>query len=87
MGTFSKKYFINIEILEIQNFRMLDQIWKRRAPENDEDPRKQIWEILNMRSISIKKHKMETWYYGLNMFRRHERILLKILHNLGNIPY
>ena len=37
---------------------------KRRAPTNDEDPRKQIWEIMNVRSISIKKHEMETWYYG-----------------------
>ena len=32
------------------------QFWKRRAPGNDEDPSEQIFKILDMRSISIKKH-------------------------------
>ena len=31
--------FINIKISEIQNSKMLDQVWTRRAPINDEDPR------------------------------------------------
>ena len=32
------------------------QFWKRRAPKNDEDPFNKIFKILNMGSISIKKH-------------------------------
>ena len=32
------------------------QIWKRRAPKNDEDPSKNFLEILNIGPISIKKH-------------------------------
>ena len=32
------------------------QIWKRQAPKNDEDPSNQIFKILNMGPISIKKH-------------------------------
>ena len=34
--------------------------WKRRAPKNDEDPSKNFLKILNMRSISIKKHE---WFF------------------------
>ena len=40
---------------------MLEQIWKRRAPTNDEESFKQILEILDMRSISIKNMK---WTFG-----------------------
>ena len=43
--------FINLEIVKMQNFDMLDQIWKRWAPENDEGPRKEILKILDMGSI------------------------------------
>ena len=32
------------------------QFWKRRAPRIPEDPFNRIFKILNMRSISIKKH-------------------------------
>ena len=34
---------------------------KRRAPENDEDTRNKFYKIMDMRSISIKKHEMEIW--------------------------
>ena len=34
------------------------QFWKRRAPKKDEDPLNQILEILDMRSISSRKHDM-----------------------------
>ena len=44
--------FANLTNWEIGNFEFLDQIWKRRAPNNDEDPSKQISEILDMGSIS-----------------------------------
>ena len=40
---------------------------KRRAPTNDEDPRKQISQILDMYFISIKKHEMEIWWYVPNI--------------------
>ena len=32
------------------------QFWKRQAPENDEDPFNKIFKILNIGTISIKKH-------------------------------
>ena len=38
-----------------------EQIWKRQAPKNDEDPSKTILEILNMEPISSRKHEMEFW--------------------------
>ena len=50
-------------ILEIPNPEMLWQSWKRRAPENDEDPSNKILEILNSRSISITKIQMEIWLF------------------------
>ena len=42
--------------LKNTNFADMDftfcQIWKRRAPTNDEDPSKKLFKILNMRPIS-----------------------------------
>ena len=32
------------------------QLWKRRAPKNDEDPSNQIFKIMDMGPISIKKN-------------------------------
>ena len=37
------------------------QIWKRRAPTNDEDPSKNFLKILDMYFISIKKMR---WKFG-----------------------
>ena len=39
----------------------ISQLSKRRAPTNDEDPLNKIWNILEMGSISPRKHKMEIW--------------------------
>ena len=36
-----------------------EQIWKRWAPTNNEDPSKQIPEILNMGPTSTRKHEMK----------------------------
>ncbi len=39
METFLKHItFKSLGILEINNSDMLEQIWKRRGPQNDEDP-------------------------------------------------
>ena len=40
-------------------FKMLEQIGKRQAPENDEDPSKQISKILDIGSISTRKYEMK----------------------------
>ena len=48
-----------IEILKLWKFVKMNS--RRRGPENDEDPRKQISKILNLNFISIKKHEMEFW--------------------------
>ena len=39
----------NLKNLKIGDFYFFDQIWKRQALQNDEDPFKQILEILNRR--------------------------------------
>ena len=49
------------------NFQQLQKphvyrFWKRWAPENDESPLSKISKIMDVRSISIKKHEMEIWY-------------------------
>ena len=35
---FEKDIFISLKLMVIQNVEMLDHIWKRRAPNIDEDP-------------------------------------------------
>ena len=47
--------------MEHRKSEMLEQVWKRWGPTNDEDPSKQISKTLNMGSISFKKHEMEIW--------------------------
>ena len=53
------------------NFRMLatqtncSKIWKRRVLKNPGDLSNEILKILDMRSISVKKHEMEIWQYGI----------------------
>ena len=39
--------------------KILDHIWKRRAPGNDANSLNKIWRIMDMRSISTTKHEME----------------------------
>ena len=48
--------FINLKTLQY-----LKYLWKRRAPKNDEDLSKEFLDILDMISISIKKHDMGIW--------------------------
>ena len=67
--------------MEIDNFQ---KKWKRRRPTNPDDPSDELFRILNMGSISIKnmrwkfgtmgsissrKHKMEIWQYGINIYQ------------------
>ena len=59
MEIFKNNIFVNLNVGEIINSEMLETIWKRGAPENDDDPSKQILEILNMGPISSRKHDME----------------------------
>ena len=53
---FINNMFVNIKIWEINNSEMLEQIWKRQAPNNDEDPLKNP----------------ENLEYGTNIFQKHE---------------
>ena len=46
-----KTYYFNISGLP-----MFCQIWKRRAPTNDEDLSNKIFRKMDMKPISIKKH-------------------------------
>ena len=40
-GNVSKNIlFMNMKMLEIEKNKFLEQIWKRQAPQNDEDPLK-----------------------------------------------
>ena len=43
-------------IIAYLDFKFFCQFWERRALKNDEDPCNKISEIMDMRSISIKKH-------------------------------
>ena len=53
METFlANNIFVNIILWAITKFEMLDQIWKKRAPTNDEDASKPNLKILNMGSVS-----------------------------------
>ena len=61
METFQNNNFVHLKVRKIKKFDALEHIWKGRVPQNDEDPFKQILEILNMGSISIKKHEMDMW--------------------------
>ena len=55
---FSKVYVPFLGKYRVSHFY---QILRRWAPENDEDPRKQIFEILDMNFIAIKKHDIGIW--------------------------
>ena len=52
---FEQIIVINLETLEIEKSEMLEQIWKRPAPKNDEKSLNKILNILDMRSISTDK--------------------------------
>ena len=71
--SYPKIILTNFEILEFTIFRFLNYCIfvfgilnfeqlksRRRAPENNEDPRKEF-KILDMHFISIKKHEMQIW--------------------------
>ena len=50
-------YFLKSQKLgKSQHLKLLDQIWKRQAPKNGEDPSKKILKILDMGSVSTSKH-------------------------------
>ena len=55
---------------------MFDQIWKTRAPNNDQDPSNKILEILDMEAISSWKDGITFWEYLVPM------IYNRILHEL-----
>ena len=55
MGTSFKKY------VHIWTSKKC-QFWKRQAPKNPEDPSNEIFKILNMGPISIKKHE---WIFAI----------------------
>ena len=48
----------NFEVFRLGNFESL-KLWKAFAPENDEESRTKIFEILDMNFISIKNHDMK----------------------------
>ena len=53
MDTFSKIPFLKIvKFQKSSMFDLLEQIWKRWAPKDDEDPSNNISQILNMGPIS-----------------------------------
>ena len=58
---FENHFCYTSQIWEHKKMTISDQTWKRRAQKNDEDPSKNISEILDMRSLSIKKHEMGIW--------------------------
>ena len=53
--------FINITMLEIQKFELLDQSWKRWAPTNDTNPRKTFFKSWIWDQYLPEKHEMEVW--------------------------
>ena len=58
---FENCIFTNLRFGEIKNLENVGPDLERRAPENDESSLNEISKILNMRSISIKKHEMGIW--------------------------
>ena len=48
-------------ISQFSGFPLLGKIWKRLVPKNDEDPSNTILNILDMGSISTRKHE---WIFG-----------------------
>ena len=42
------------------------QFWKRQAPNNDEDSLNKYLNILDMVSISSRKHEIDFWPYGIS---------------------
>ena len=43
---------------------------KRRGPGNPEDPSNKLLKTLNMGAISLRKHGMAIWQYGINVFKK-----------------
>ena len=66
MNTFLTYYFNKSQKVNIRNFEMLDQIWKRRAPINDETPCKNLGNHGDEINI-YQKHEIQTWYIFENI--------------------
>ena len=64
-GQIKKRPGVFFEHIMFTSFKKLNpqvcQVWKRRAPKNDEGPSNNILKVLDMGSISIKKHEIEIW--------------------------
>ena len=59
MDTFLKNMiFAKLKFVKIKTFEISEQTLKRRAPNNDEDPSQIILKLLNMGSLSSRKHEM-----------------------------
>ena len=61
--------FGNIEMLGIENF----DFGEHMGPENPNEPSNTFSQILNMGSISTRKHRMETLgnlEYGIKIFKK-----------------
>ena len=56
---FLKKYCFVILIFGKTKGVNVDQMWGRRAPENEEDPFQKNLDVLSMGSISSRKHEMQ----------------------------
>ena len=62
MDTFLKTYyFCKSQILGNHTFSKFETRFGKDAPEKDGNANKNISEILDMISISIKKHRIEMW--------------------------
>ena len=61
-GAFQKYSFCKLHFWHIWHFYFFP---KRRGPTNPDDPFNKILKISYMRSVSIEKHEMEVWKYGI----------------------
>ena len=61
METFKNVIFRNLKMLEIKNSEHLEQIWKRRAPTNQEDPFNFVLDSWIWDQYLPEKHAMQIW--------------------------
>ena len=61
--------FINLKIVDFENMKM----WETTGNEHDEDPSNIFLKILDMRSISTRKHEWNVGSMGPISTRKHER--------------
>ena len=68
-----QNHFGKILVLEISKSWEKIIVWKRRGPNNPEDPSSTFFKFLNMGSISCIKHEMEileNLEYGINLSKK-----------------